>query len=120
MKLCHPPVRFSEVEAETGGFYVQAGLGGKLNLRALHASCVGERGSSESAGERVQADLHRFRQVSGQHLRQVVLALLCEVLEFSVRYIDRVENQEAGRRLGAWYDNARILNNDAFILVVGN
>ncbi|MER6024043.1 NucA/NucB deoxyribonuclease domain-containing protein [Streptomyces anulatus] len=40
--------------------------------------------------------------------------------EFSVRYIDRVENQEAGRRLGAWYDNDRILNNDAFILVVGN
>ncbi|HBF85303.1 MAG TPA: hypothetical protein DD420_36870 [Streptomyces sp.] len=40
--------------------------------------------------------------------------------EFSVRYIDRVENQEAGRRLGAWYDNDRILNHDAFILVIGD
>ncbi|MFC8257156.1 DNRLRE domain-containing protein [Streptomyces sp. NPDC057291] len=40
--------------------------------------------------------------------------------EFSVRYIDPVENQEAGGRLGAWYDNDRILNHDAFILVVGD
>lgn len=27
---------------------------------------------------------------------------------FSVRYIDLDENQEAGRRLGAWYDNDRV------------
>ncbi|TXS19647.1 hypothetical protein EAO68_01825 [Streptomyces sp. wa22] len=40
--------------------------------------------------------------------------------EFSVRYISPVENQEAGRRLNAWYDNDRILNNDAFILVIGD
>ncbi|URN12065.1 NucA/NucB deoxyribonuclease domain-containing protein [Streptomyces radiopugnans] len=40
--------------------------------------------------------------------------------EFSVRYIDRVENQEAGRRLNSWYDNDRILNHDPFILVIGD
>ncbi|MGW4460534.1 NucA/NucB deoxyribonuclease domain-containing protein, partial [Streptomyces albidoflavus] len=40
--------------------------------------------------------------------------------EFSVRYIDRIENQEAGRRLNAWYDNDRILNHDPFILVIGD
>ncbi|WP_434091500.1 NucA/NucB deoxyribonuclease domain-containing protein [Streptomyces anulatus] len=40
--------------------------------------------------------------------------------EFSVRYINSDENQEAGSRLGAWYDNDRILNNDAFILVIGD
>ncbi|MFB7269745.1 DNRLRE domain-containing protein [Streptomyces sp. NPDC056244] len=40
--------------------------------------------------------------------------------EFSVRYIDPVENQEAGRRLGAWYNNDRILNHDPFILVIGD
>ncbi|MEU0099771.1 NucA/NucB deoxyribonuclease domain-containing protein [Streptomyces sp. NPDC006267] len=40
--------------------------------------------------------------------------------EFSARYIDSDENQEAGSRLGAWYDNDRILNSDAFILVIGD
>ncbi|MEV8007809.1 DNRLRE domain-containing protein [Streptomyces parvus] len=40
--------------------------------------------------------------------------------EFSVRYINSDENQEAGSRLGAWYHNDRILNNDAFILVIGD
>ncbi|WP_432023943.1 hypothetical protein [Streptomyces parvus] len=43
--------------------------------------------------------------------------------EFSVRYIDRVENQEAGRpprSLGAWYDDDRILKSDAFMLVMGD
>ncbi|MFC9035122.1 DNRLRE domain-containing protein [Streptomyces arboris] len=39
---------------------------------------------------------------------------------FSVRYMDRIENQEAGRRLNAWYDNDRILNHDPFILVIGD
>ncbi|WP_405642317.1 DNRLRE domain-containing protein [Streptomyces uncialis] len=40
--------------------------------------------------------------------------------DFSVRYIDPIENQEAGRRLGAWYDNDRILSYDPFIITVGN
>ncbi|MFJ7101246.1 hypothetical protein [Streptomyces albogriseolus] len=40
--------------------------------------------------------------------------------DFSVRYIDSDENQEAGRRLGAWYDNDRILSHDPFIIVIGD
>ncbi|MGN9795976.1 DNRLRE domain-containing protein [Streptomyces sp. OZ13] len=40
--------------------------------------------------------------------------------DFSVRYIDSNENQEAGRRLGAWYDNDRILSHDPFIIVIGD
>ncbi|MDG9720155.1 NucA/NucB deoxyribonuclease domain-containing protein [Streptomyces sp. DH24] len=40
--------------------------------------------------------------------------------DFSVRYIDSDENQEAGRRLGAWYDNDRILSHDPFIVVIGD
>ncbi|WP_101256190.1 DNRLRE domain-containing protein [Streptomyces barkulensis] len=39
---------------------------------------------------------------------------------FSVRYVDADENEEAGRRLNAWYDNDRILNHDPFIIVIGN
>lgn len=40
--------------------------------------------------------------------------------DFSVRYVDRVENQEAGRRLAAWYDNDRILSHDPFIITIGD
>jgi hypothetical protein len=40
--------------------------------------------------------------------------------DFSVRYIGRDENQEAGRRLGTWYDNDRILSHDPFIIVIGD
>ncbi|WP_443067931.1 NucA/NucB deoxyribonuclease domain-containing protein [Streptomyces sp. NBC_01351] len=40
--------------------------------------------------------------------------------DFTVRYIDSNENQEAGRRLGAWYDNDRILSHDPFIVVIGS
>ncbi|MFD7548930.1 DNRLRE domain-containing protein [Streptomyces sp. NPDC059816] len=40
--------------------------------------------------------------------------------DFSVRYIDPTENQEAGGRLGAWYDNDRILSYDPFIIKIGN
>ncbi len=40
--------------------------------------------------------------------------------EFSVCYIDRVENVEAGSRLKGFYDNDRILNHDSFILVIGD
>ncbi|MFD9412098.1 hypothetical protein ACFWBN_34545 [Streptomyces sp. NPDC059989] len=40
--------------------------------------------------------------------------------DFSVRYIDSNENQEAGRRLGAWYDNDRLLSHDPFIVVIGD
>ncbi|MFD5651880.1 hypothetical protein [Streptomyces sp. NPDC127039] len=36
--------------------------------------------------------------------------------DFSVRYINPTENQEAGRRLGAWYDNDRILSHDPYII----
>ncbi|WP_162465958.1 NucA/NucB deoxyribonuclease domain-containing protein [Streptomyces taklimakanensis] len=39
---------------------------------------------------------------------------------FSVRYIDWVENREAGRRLDSWYDNDRILNHDPFVIVIGD
>ncbi|MEU9059625.1 NucA/NucB deoxyribonuclease domain-containing protein [Streptomyces sp. NPDC048430] len=34
--------------------------------------------------------------------------------DLSVRYINREENQEAGRRLGAWYHSDRILDWEAF------
>ncbi|WP_437061163.1 DNRLRE domain-containing protein [Streptomyces sp. enrichment culture] len=40
--------------------------------------------------------------------------------DFSVRYIDPTENQEAGRRLGAWYDNDRILSHDPYIIRIGD
>lgn len=40
--------------------------------------------------------------------------------DFSVRYIDSAENQEAGRRLGAWYHNDRILNWEAFTVSIGD
>ena len=34
--------------------------------------------------------------------------------KFSVRYITSGDNREAGRRLGAWYKNSRILNGERF------
>ncbi|WP_234434155.1 hypothetical protein, partial [Streptomyces sp. NRRL F-5126] len=40
--------------------------------------------------------------------------------DVSLRYIDSVENQEAGGRLGAWYENDRILNWDPFIVTIGD
>lgn len=40
--------------------------------------------------------------------------------DYSVRYIDRVENGEAGSRLGRWYDNDRILDGDAFVITIGD
>ncbi|WP_455355986.1 NucA/NucB deoxyribonuclease domain-containing protein [Streptomyces sp. SYSU K217416] len=40
--------------------------------------------------------------------------------DYSVRYIDRDENQEAGRRLGAWYENDRILDWDAYVISIGD
>ncbi|MFC7306842.1 NucA/NucB deoxyribonuclease domain-containing protein [Streptomyces monticola] len=39
---------------------------------------------------------------------------------YSVRYIDATENQEAGRRLNAWYNNDRILDKDAFVIATGD
>ncbi|MFF5090418.1 DNRLRE domain-containing protein [Streptomyces niveus] len=40
--------------------------------------------------------------------------------DFSVRYIDSKENQEAGGRLGAWYHSDRILNWEAFTVTIGD
>ncbi|MFD5897750.1 DNRLRE domain-containing protein [Streptomyces sp. NPDC060366] len=40
--------------------------------------------------------------------------------DFSVRYIDSTENQEAGSRLGAWYHSDRILNWEAFTVTIGD
>ncbi|MFI9781265.1 DNRLRE domain-containing protein [Streptomyces sp. NPDC051956] len=40
--------------------------------------------------------------------------------DFSVRYINREENQEAGRRLGAWYHSDRILDWEAFTVTIGD
>ncbi|MBP0457978.1 DNRLRE domain-containing protein [Streptomyces montanisoli] len=40
--------------------------------------------------------------------------------DVSLRFIDSVENQEAGGRLGAWYENDRILNWDPFIVTIGD
>ncbi|MFJ9213881.1 NucA/NucB deoxyribonuclease domain-containing protein [Streptomyces sp. NPDC102264] len=40
--------------------------------------------------------------------------------DFSVRYIDSAENQEAGRRLGAWYHSDRILDWEAFTVSIGD
>ncbi|WP_368860256.1 NucA/NucB deoxyribonuclease domain-containing protein [Streptomyces sp. M2CJ-2] len=40
--------------------------------------------------------------------------------DFSVRYIIREENQEAGRRLGAWYHSDRILDWEAFTVTIGD
>ncbi|MEV8409902.1 hypothetical protein AB0R12_30180 [Streptomyces niveus] len=40
--------------------------------------------------------------------------------DFSVRYIDSAENQEAGRRLGAWSHSDRILNWEAFTVSIGD
>lgn len=40
--------------------------------------------------------------------------------DFSVRYTDSAENQEAGRRLGAWYHSDRILKWEAFTVSIGN
>lgn len=40
--------------------------------------------------------------------------------DFSVRYIDSKENQEAGRRLGAWYQSDRILDWEAFTITIGD
>ncbi|MFI7005554.1 hypothetical protein [Streptomyces sp. NPDC050145] len=38
----------------------------------------------------------------------------------SLRYINSVETQEAGRRLGSWHENDRILNDDPFIVTIGD
>lgn len=40
--------------------------------------------------------------------------------DYTVRFISPTENQEAGRRLRAWYDNDRILDWDAYALYIGN
>ncbi|MEU6762941.1 DNRLRE domain-containing protein [Streptomyces sp. NPDC046853] len=40
--------------------------------------------------------------------------------DFSVRYINPEENQEAGRRLGAWYHSDRILDWEAFTVTIGD
>ncbi|WP_275466856.1 DNRLRE domain-containing protein [Streptomyces noursei] len=40
--------------------------------------------------------------------------------DFSVRYINRKENQEAGRRLAAWYQTDRILDWEAFTVTIGD
>ncbi|MFI1226790.1 MULTISPECIES: DNRLRE domain-containing protein [unclassified Streptomyces] len=40
--------------------------------------------------------------------------------DFSVRYVDPAENQEAGNRLGAWYQTDRILNWEAFTVTIGD
>ncbi|MDQ0938444.1 NucA/NucB deoxyribonuclease domain-containing protein [Streptomyces sp. V1I1] len=40
--------------------------------------------------------------------------------DYSVRYVDPTENQEAGRRLDAWYENDRILDWDAFVIRIGD
>jgi hypothetical protein len=37
---------------------------------------------------------------------------------FSVRWVDRRVNQEAGRRLGRWYDVDRILDNEEFYIPI--
>ncbi|MDQ8704866.1 DNRLRE domain-containing protein [Streptomyces sp. LHD-70] len=39
--------------------------------------------------------------------------------DFSARYIDSSENQEAGSRLGAWYQNDRILHWESFVISIG-
>ncbi|MGD6764053.1 NucA/NucB deoxyribonuclease domain-containing protein [Streptomyces sp. BH097] len=40
--------------------------------------------------------------------------------DYSVKYIDSQENEEAGRRLNAWYENDRIIDNDAFVIAIGD
>ncbi|SDL39250.1 Deoxyribonuclease NucA/NucB [Streptomyces indicus] len=40
--------------------------------------------------------------------------------DFSVRYINSEENQEAGYRLNAWYQNDRILDGEAFTITIGD
>lgn len=40
--------------------------------------------------------------------------------DYTVRYISRIENQEAGRRLGAWYENDRILDWDPYVITIGD
>jgi hypothetical protein len=37
---------------------------------------------------------------------------------YSVRWVNSTVNQEAGRRLGRWYDNDRLLDNDAFYVPI--
>ncbi|MGJ7907974.1 NucA/NucB deoxyribonuclease domain-containing protein [Actinopolyspora sp. H202] len=37
---------------------------------------------------------------------------------YSVRWVDRDQNQEAGRRLGRWYINQRILDSDEFFVPI--
>ncbi|MFJ9591018.1 hypothetical protein [Streptomyces acidicola] len=67
-----------------------------------------------SADGRNGCDRRSSRSASGDRPRWAAAAQARADLrgadEFSVRYIDRVENQEAGRRLNGWYDNDRILN----------
>ncbi len=43
--------------------------------------------------------------------------------DYSVKYIDSQENEEAGRRLrrlNAWYKNNRIIDKDAFVIAIGD
>lgn len=40
--------------------------------------------------------------------------------DYSVRYIARDDNQEAGRRQYAWSENDRLLDGDPFIIEIGN
>jgi hypothetical protein len=37
---------------------------------------------------------------------------------WSVRWINRDQNQEAGRRLGRWYVNDRILDHNYFFILI--
>ncbi|MFE7565616.1 NucA/NucB deoxyribonuclease domain-containing protein [Streptomyces sp. NPDC057539] len=39
---------------------------------------------------------------------------------FSVRYINSAENQEAGRHLGAWYHSDRFLDWEAFTVSIAD
>lgn len=37
-------------------------------------------------------------------------------LDYSVRWVNRDQNQEAGRRIGRWYENDRILDSEPFFI----
>lgn len=38
--------------------------------------------------------------------------------DYSVRWVNNSENQEAGRRIGRWYENDRILDREAFFIPI--
>jgi len=39
-------------------------------------------------------------------------------LDYSVRWVNSDQNQEAGRRIGRWYENDRLLDNDGFFIPI--